>query len=70
MGSPTIRSIRCIGTGYLGGPTMVVISDRCPDVQVTVEGRCRDPLEVVSDPAISLDAKPTSPNGSACHALN
>ncbi len=26
----------CIGAGYVGGPTMAVIADRCPDVQVTV----------------------------------
>ena len=32
----TIRRICCIGAGYVGGPTMAVIADRCPDVQVTV----------------------------------
>ena len=31
-----IRSICCIGAGYVGGPTMAVIADRCPEVQVTV----------------------------------
>ena len=36
MGLPTISSICCIGAGYVGGPTMAVIADRCPDVQVTV----------------------------------
>ena len=36
MGLPTIRSICCIGAGYVGGPTMAVIADRCPEVQVTV----------------------------------
>ena len=33
---PTISSICCIGAGYVGGPTMAVIADRCPAVQVTV----------------------------------
>jgi UDPglucose 6-dehydrogenase len=28
--------ICCIGAGYVGGPTMAVIADRCPDVRVTV----------------------------------
>jgi UDPglucose 6-dehydrogenase len=28
--------ICCIGAGYVGGPTMAVIADRCPDVTVTV----------------------------------
>jgi len=32
----SIRSICCIGAGYVGGPTMAVIADRCPDVKVTV----------------------------------
>jgi len=31
-----IRTICCIGAGYVGGPTMAVIADRCPAVQVTV----------------------------------
>jgi UDPglucose 6-dehydrogenase len=31
-----IRSICCIGAGYVGGPTMAVIADRCPEIQVTV----------------------------------
>ena len=34
--NPTIRSICCIGAGYVGGPTMAVIADRCPEVKVTV----------------------------------
>ena len=32
----TIRRICCIGAGYVGGPTMAVIADRCPQVQVQV----------------------------------
>ena len=31
-----ILNIACIGAGYVGGPTMAVIADRCPDVSVTV----------------------------------
>ena len=31
-----IRTICCIGAGYVGGPTMAVIADRCPDIQVLV----------------------------------
>jgi UDPglucose 6-dehydrogenase len=31
-----IRTISCIGAGYVGGPTMAVIADRCPGIQVTV----------------------------------
>ena len=32
----TIQRICCIGAGYVGGPTMAVIADRCPEVQVQV----------------------------------
>ena len=32
----SIRTICCIGAGYVGGPTMAVIADRCPHIQVTV----------------------------------
>lgn len=31
-----IQSITCIGAGYVGGPTMAVIADRCPHIKVTV----------------------------------
>jgi len=34
--SAPITSICCIGAGYVGGPTMAVIADRCPATQVTV----------------------------------
>ena len=36
MTAAPIRSICCIGAGYVGGPTMAVIADQCPEVQVTV----------------------------------
>ena len=32
----TIRSICCIGAGYVGGPTMAVIADKCPHIKITV----------------------------------
>jgi len=31
-----IRNICCIGAGYVGGPTMAVIADKCPNIQVNV----------------------------------
>lgn len=31
-----VLNIACIGAGYVGGPTMAVIADRCPDISVTV----------------------------------
>lgn len=29
-------NILCIGAGYVGGPTMAVIADKCPDINITV----------------------------------
>ena len=31
-----ISRICCIGAGYVGGPTMSIIANKCPDIQVTV----------------------------------
>ena len=31
-----IRNICCIGAGYVGGPTMAVIADKCPHIKVNV----------------------------------
>ena len=31
-----IKKICCIGAGYVGGPTMAVIAQKCPDIKVTV----------------------------------
>ena len=31
-----IKNICCIGAGYVGGPTMAIIAQKCPDIKVTV----------------------------------
>ncbi len=31
-----IKNICCIGAGYVGGPTMAIIADKCPRIQVNV----------------------------------
>ncbi|MBD3583467.1 UDP-glucose 6-dehydrogenase [Flavobacterium selenitireducens] len=31
-----ITKICCIGAGYVGGPTMAIIAQKCPDIKVTV----------------------------------
>ena len=31
-----IKNICCIGAGYVGGPTMAVIADKCPELLVNV----------------------------------
>ncbi len=30
------KKILCIGAGYVGGPTMTVIADKCPQYKVTI----------------------------------
>ncbi len=34
--SSLIKNICCIGAGYVGGPTMAVIADKCPEILVNV----------------------------------
>jgi UDPglucose 6-dehydrogenase len=31
-----IKNICCIGAGYVGGPTMIVIANKCPEIEVNV----------------------------------
>ena len=31
-----IKKICCIGAGYVGGPTMAVFANNCPDIKITV----------------------------------
>jgi UDPglucose 6-dehydrogenase len=48
-----IRSICCIGAGYVGGPTMAVIADRCPGIQVTVVDLNAESTAAWNDPDLS-----------------
>lgn len=34
--SNPVKRICCIGAGYVGGPTMAVIADHCPHIEITV----------------------------------
>ena len=36
MSKYTIKKICCIGAGYVGGPTMSVIAENCPNLVVEV----------------------------------
>ncbi|MFM9104282.1 MAG: nucleotide sugar dehydrogenase, partial [Cyanobium sp.] len=53
MTLPAIQRICCIGAGYVGGPTMAVIADRCPDVQVTVVDLNAERIAAWNDPDLS-----------------
>ena len=48
-----IRTICCIGAGYVGGPTMAVIADRCPGIQVTVVDLNAERIAAWNDPDLS-----------------
>ncbi len=44
-----IKKICCIGAGYVGGPTMSVIAQQCPDIQVTVVDLNHDRIKAWND---------------------
>lgn len=48
-----IRTICCIGAGYVGGPTMAVIADRCPGIQVTVVDLNAERIAAWNDPDLT-----------------
>ena len=51
--STTIRTICCIGAGYVGGPSMAVIADHCPQIQVTVVDLNEARIAAWNDPDLS-----------------
>jgi UDPglucose 6-dehydrogenase len=44
-----IKHIACIGAGYVGGPTMAVIAQKCPDIKVTVVDISRERIAEWND---------------------
>ena len=40
-----VKKICCIGAGYVGGPTMAVIADKCHDIQVEVVDLNKERIE-------------------------
>ncbi|HGY5553863.1 MAG TPA: nucleotide sugar dehydrogenase [Prochlorococcus sp.] len=53
MTVPQIRNICCIGAGYVGGPTMAVIADRCSQIQVNVVDLNEDRIAAWNDSDLS-----------------
>lgn len=47
-----ITKICCIGAGYVGGPTMAVIAQKCPDIQVTVVDLNEKRIAAWNDPNV------------------
>ena len=50
-----IKNICCIGAGYVGGPTMAVIAEKCPDIKVTLVDSNPDKIDAWNG---SLDSLP------------
>ncbi len=49
-----IKNICCIGAGYVGGPTMAVIAQKCPHIKVTVVDLNQDRINACNDQDLSL----------------
>ena len=49
MSSIKIQKICCIGAGYVGGPTMSVIADKCPDLEVRVVDINKERIDAWND---------------------
>lgn len=50
----TIKKICCIGAGYVGGPTMSVIAQQCPDIQITLVDMNTERIAAWNDPNLDL----------------
>ncbi|MEG9326615.1 nucleotide sugar dehydrogenase [Salinimicrobium catena] len=48
-----IKNICCIGAGYVGGPTMAVIAQKCPKVKVTVVDINEQRIQLWNDPDVN-----------------
>ena len=48
-----IKKICCIGAGYVGGPTMAVIADRCPNLVINVVDLNLERINAWNDPDLS-----------------
>ena len=44
-----IKNICCIGAGDVGGPTMSVIADKCPDIKVNVVDNNQERINLWND---------------------
>ena len=48
-----IKNICCIGAGYVGGPTMAVIAQQCPEINVTIVDINPDRIAAWNDPDLN-----------------
>ena len=48
-----VKNICCIGAGYVGGPTMAVIAQKCPEINVRVVDLDKDKINAWNDSDLS-----------------
>lgn len=48
-----ITKICCIGAGYVGGPTMAIIANKCPEIQVTVVDLNQERIDAWNNPDVT-----------------
>ena len=51
--SSKIKNICCIGAGYVGGPTMSVIADKCPDIQINIVDINKERINLWNSPDLN-----------------
>ena len=49
-----IKNICCIGAGYVGGPTMSVIADKCPNISINVVDKNAKRIELWNSANLEL----------------
>ena len=56
-----VGNICCIGAGYVGGPTMAVIADRCPNIEVNVVDIDEERIKKWNDKDLNINWQIKSP---------
>ena len=41
-----VKNICCIGAGFVGGPTMAVIAEKCPEIKITLVDKNKDKIKL------------------------
>jgi len=49
-----IKNICCVGAGYVGGPTMAVIAEKCPEINVTLVDINKEKIDAWNGPTENL----------------
>ena len=49
-----IKNICCIGAGFVGGPTMSVIADKCPNLNINVVDKNSKRIELWNSSNLDL----------------